>query len=324
MAACAQPRDRRLGRMARFGSQAGRQWTCADRAVGGYPFRIEVACSSLAMRQGQVALALGPIRSVAQVYRPGHIIAEIGGPMRLTDGHTSVEGSWRLAETSIRVRTQGLQRASVVVEEPNVRIAGLTPTELSLGGRRVEAHVRPAPAHAASDRAVDVAIGAAGARLPMLDAWMGGTEPADLEVDLTATHALGFTGRPLVEEMEQWRQSGGRIDLERLFVAKGARRAEAKGELALDELHRPTGRLNVAASGLDELVAAVTGDRNGSGSALLGALLGQTPARENDTGRQGAGSGQAALAPLPPLRLAEGRVYLGPFALPGVRLQPLY
>jgi hypothetical protein len=27
--------------------QAGRTWTCADRSVGGYPFRIEVRCSSL-------------------------------------------------------------------------------------------------------------------------------------------------------------------------------------------------------------------------------------------------------------------------------------
>jgi hypothetical protein len=39
------------------------------------------------------------------------------------------------------------------------------------------------------------------------------------------------------------------------------------------------------------------------------------------------GDGQAAksgLKPLPPVRLDGGRVYIGPLALPGIRLEPLY
>jgi hypothetical protein len=34
--------------------------------------------------------------------------------------------------------------------------------------------------------------------------------------------------------------------------------------------------------------------------------------------------GQPALAQLPPIALNEGRVFLGPFQVPGLRLAPLY
>src|SRR3954454_15449254 len=49
-------------------AKAGRQWTCQDRAVGGYPFEISVQCASLSLKQGVVTASLGALRSVAQVY----------------------------------------------------------------------------------------------------------------------------------------------------------------------------------------------------------------------------------------------------------------
>ena len=34
--------------------------------------------------------------------------------------------------------------------------------------------------------------------------------------------------------------------------------------------------------------------------------------------------GETPLKPLPPLRLGDGRIMLGPFTIPNVRLEPLY
>ena len=63
-------------------ARAGRQWTCQDRSIGGYPFRIELICNSLSLKQGAVTASLGRVESVAQVYQPRFIITEIEGPLQ--------------------------------------------------------------------------------------------------------------------------------------------------------------------------------------------------------------------------------------------------
>src|SRR5215210_9290905 len=95
----------------------GRQWTCADRAVGGYPFRIEVSCGMLSLKRGEATASLGGLLAVAQVYRPGHVIAEISGPLRASDGEdAAVEAEWRLLQASIQSASDAFQRASLVIE----------------------------------------------------------------------------------------------------------------------------------------------------------------------------------------------------------------
>src|ERR1700755_2143136 len=66
-------------------AQSGRDFDCAKRSVGGYPFRLEVTCAgaSVALKSqaaGQTATPvtakLGQILVVAQVYDPKRVIAE--------------------------------------------------------------------------------------------------------------------------------------------------------------------------------------------------------------------------------------------------------
>ena len=40
---------------------------------------------------------------------------------------------------------------------------------------------------------------------------MGGGEPTDIQLDVTATQAEGFRGRPVAEELERWRNAGGKV-----------------------------------------------------------------------------------------------------------------
>jgi hypothetical protein len=291
----------------------GRRWTCADRTVAGYPFRIEVTCATVALRQSDATASLGRVHAVAQVYQPRHVITRIEGPLRLTRGAVAVEGGWRLLETSIRGSAGGLQRASLVAEAPAFQVTGPGNAAMAVSSRRFEAHLRPSPT-AREEGAWDAAISASQARVPLLDALLGGAEPADVQVDLTATRVQGLGGRPMVEEIERWRQADGRLGVMLLSVSKGPRRMEAKGELRLDEAHRPAGELTVSAAGLEELIGHLSGHRLGGN--LLGSLLGEGPRAPS--------AAAPKLMPLPPLRLDGGRLAVGPFAVPNVRLPALY
>jgi len=297
-------------------ARAGRQWACADRTIGGFPFRIEVICPSLTLQRGEASASFGRVEAVAQVYQPRHVITEVSGPLRVTDGSTTVDGTWRLLETSVRSSPAGFERISLVAEEPNLKITGAAPSEIALASQGLEAHLRPNPARAQAEGAYDAAFSARQARLPGLDAFIGSPEPTDIQIDLTATQAQGFRGRPIVTEVERWRAASGKIEVLRLAATKGERRIEAKGELSLDEAHRPVGQIQAGAAGLDTLINKLTGGQGGGN--LLSALLGQSPRPK------AAGTDQSNLSPLPPLRLDNGRLLLRPLAVPGLRLPALY
>jgi len=295
-------------------ARAGRQWTCQDRTIAGYPFRIEIVCGALGLKQGPVTASFGRVEAVAQVYQPRLVIAEIQGPLNVTDGTVTVQGSWDLLQSSVNLGQSGLQRLSVVAEAPKVTVAGLPAGALATSGRHLELHVRPNPSRS-GEKAYDAALSVKQANVPLLDALVGGAEPTDLDSDFTITQAEGFRGRPVAQELERWRSAGGKLDILMLSLAKGPRRVEAKGELRLDETHRPEGQLSLAAAGLDGLLDKVMGRRNG---ALLSALLGQGGA---PSGQPGA---RPVLSPLPPIRLENGRLAFGPFVVPNVALPPVY
>jgi hypothetical protein len=262
-------------------ARAGREWTCADRAIAGYPFRIEVICSALDLKRGAVAASFGRTEAVAQVYQPRRIITEVAGPLKVSDGSVTVQGSWDLLQASINVPRTGLQRLSVAANAPKVTVSGLPGGELNGSGKHLELHVRPNPSRAA-EQAGDVAASITEARIPLLDALIGGAEPANLNADVTVTQADGFKGGTIAEELELWRKAGGTLDILMLSAAKGARQIEAKGE-------------------------------------LRGMLLGQGPRANADQP-----DAKPKLASLPPLRLENGFLGMGPFVIPNVRLQPLY
>jgi len=297
-------------------ARAGREWTCGNRTIVGYPFRIEIVCDTLDLKRGAVTAAFGRTEAVAQVYQPRRVILEVAGPLRVTDGTVSVNGRWDLLQASINASQSGLQRLSLAANAPQVTITGLGSGEITGSGKHLELHVRPNPSRRV-ELAGDVAASVTEARIPILDALVGGAEPTNLNVDVTVTQADGFKGGTIAEELELWRKAGGKVDILMLSAAKGPRQIETKGELRLDDQHRPAGELTVAAAGLDGLLGNLTGGRVGGN--LLGMLLGQGP-RANPAQPDG----KPRLASLPPLRLENGFLAMGPFVIPNVRLQPLY
>ena len=127
------------------------------------------------------------------------------------------------------------------------------------------------------------------------------------------------SARPILSELERWRLAGGRLELGSLTLAKGSRRAEAKGSFGLDDLHRVQGQVDLSVARVGGLLGRLTGT-GGIGGLLLGALLGSQPADRQPERNDRA----AALKPLPQIRLEGGRLHFGPLAIPGFRLTPLY
>ncbi|MGF3026897.1 DUF2125 domain-containing protein [Methylobacterium aquaticum] len=316
-------------------ARAGRQWTCADRALTGFPFRFELRCTSLGFARSDVRFTTGPLVAVAQVYQPRHVILEATGPFRVQQGDLDGNVTWSQLEASLHVTGDGFQRASLVADGLKGRVTGADPSPIDFTVGHLELHARPTPGRFATDGAVDLSARVQRAGLPLLDPVLGGTEPADIALDATVTRATGFRTRPLAQELERWREAGGAVEIASLAAEKGSRRLRAQGLLALDDQHRPTGQFDVRTAGLEQVIAPLISEQigarlGGDGAALIGNIVGQFLGgrrKEPAPGQAQDGQdrpGEPPLKVLPTVRLTGGRVIVGPFAVPNVRLQPVY
>lgn len=290
---------------------AGRRWTCADRKVGGYPFRIEVRCSDFTLDRPDVTASIGKLLVVAQVYRPRHIIAEASGPMRVKAGTTEADGRWKDLRASVRLLEKGFEKIDVVAVEPVVSVIEPGGTPFDLSSKRFEGHLRPQPS---DPTAIDLWAKSDAAVIPGLEELIGGREPADVVIDASVSQTDDLPARPLWSELERWRMAGGAVSLRSLKAAKGAQRIEASGKLSIDAQHRPEGQLDLSAAGLGGILGQLTSGTGG----LLGALLGggREPAPRT--------AADAPLRRLPPLQIRNGRLLIGPLPVPGVRIPSLY
>ncbi|GJE28032.1 DUF2125 domain-containing protein [Methylobacterium organophilum] len=312
----------------------GRNWTCADRSVTGYPFRLELRCSAVTLARSDGGFRVGPLTAVVQVYQPMHGLIEVAGPFHAEQGDLVGDVTWTSLEGSFHGSTSGFVRASLVVDQPKGSVRGGAPGPVDFAARHLELHARPTPGRFESEGAVDISLRLANGRFPQLDAVVGNAEPASVALDATLEQATRLGTGTIAHELEIWRQAGGRLDLALGSLEKGDRRLQANGAVGLDEAHRPAGRFDVRAAGLDALVGQIMGQRLGAEKgALIGNLVGrflgglQRGQGEAGAGPEGNGAsakGDPALAPLPPVKLADGRLFLGPFAVPNVVLPPLY
>ncbi|MBX9934241.1 MAG: DUF2125 domain-containing protein [Methylobacterium sp.] len=308
-------------------ANAGRTWTCADRSVTGYPFRLELRCASLAFSRADSSFTLGPLTAVVQVYQPRHGLLQVAGPFHVKQGDLSADATWTDLEASFHGASDGFSRASLVVNGAKGQIRNAGPQPIDFSGNHLEAHARPTPGRFASGGAVDVSLRLTKALIPPLDPLTGNADPLDLALDATIDQAAGLRTGEVARELEEWRQAGGRLDIALLSLAKGDSRLQANGRIGLDDDHRPAGELDLRAANLEAMVSQVLGQRIGAErGAMVGKLLGQILAggrRPSSVEAPNSGA-EAGLKPLPQLRLTDGRLVLGPFPVPNVVLPSLY
>jgi len=311
----------------------GRQWTCPDRALSGFPLRFEISCTRPTF-DGQlgdgrrVQGEMASFRAVAQIYDPNLVVLDFTGPVTVREEGRpeTLRLGWEGFSLSVRRTANAFSRLSAYMKKPVLAALDSNGGETLLGRAEAwEAHVRPDPAAAAGDREMwDVASQLVKATSPVADALLGNPAPANVELQAGLDHAGVFVKGAGPAQIDAWRAAGGRLKVALLKLTRGDQIIEARGELGVDDLRRLSGQLDVKAAGVSELLARLTGRRGGMGGLLAGGLAmlggGQGAQRQGD-----AADGQPPappLTPMPPLVFAEGRLMIGPF--PVMRLPPLY
>jgi hypothetical protein len=309
-----------------FARQAslGRVWSCPDRTIGGYPFRIEVACRAptFATRQGAPTEVTGKLERLsvtaqtAGAFNLAHVVSRFEGPLVINEagfGRTTV--TWKEALGSFRGTHRRVERTSIDMKEIEALIEPKDADTVRLKAASFEAHLREGVSPA-EPGAYDIAIRLNGAVIPPLDRAMNSADPVNLLLDGKALNIGAIDRRDWRATLENWRLAKGAFRVEQFTLAKGAPRLEAKGDLRLDAEKRLEGRLDAnfvnAGPLLSQLGINVGG---GAAGALLGGLLG---------GSRAQGEPQRDRALRLPLVLGDGRLAVGPFRVPGVVLRPLY
>ncbi len=293
----------------------GDAWTCVNRTISGYPFRIEVRCADVTLTRqasaGVTQFSAGPVLVIGQPHTPNHVVIQARGPLeaRLADG-ARIAARWDQFEASRRDASGELERLSLDARRPVVTLTAPGGATSTLSAQSLEAHLRRNPARPAPDQARDLFVRVGQLASGELDALFGDANPSDLDVQITASRSnlLGQGIAPTA--LEAWRLAGGSLDLTRVNLRKGIKQVEAKGMLMIDEEKRPAGRIEPSALNIDQFAGIrLRGGAMDLASALSGRAAPATP---------------DGLRPLPAIDIRGGRIGFGPIRLPFGPLAPLY
>jgi hypothetical protein len=303
---------REIGAWIKREAEDGRIWTCPERSVGGYPFRIEISCKEPSFSGPAAGVPvkgkLAGIHLVAQLYNPKLIIGEADGPLDLAlpqDGSQTI-ANWKLLQISVRGEPDTLQRASLSANQIDVKAT--LPNGSSFNGRadNLQIHMRQGNQ---DQHAYDFAVTATNAVSSDLDNATGIDAPATLQANGTITQANAIGGATIAQMLDRWRVAGGALTLEKASLVQGSLNAQATGTLAIDAVHRIDGRLDLTASGLTPVLRryGIAPQVLDIGGLIGGLLSGRPPAQ---------GSGQVRV----PVTFERGQLGLGP--LRGLALLP--
>jgi len=288
----------------------GRNWSCHDRQFGGFPFRFELICTEPSLGfAGPGAWTVSAVRAhaVAQVWNPGHIIAEFQGPARLAETATGREltANWSLLQVS-GVGTRGeLERISWSANDYTLAESGTT----VFSARHGEVHVRRTPD--AAPGTFDIAAGARGATGVATGVAGAGV---DGEFEATVSGVPEFHPMPLPQRLQLWQQAGGRVKLLEASVSGGGGALGATGEIGLDAARRPDGALTLSLAKAPALMKAL------ADAGLMPEFLVNLAPAMTAVGMPGMLNG--APANTFPFLFRDGRVVLG--VLPLGKIGPVY
>lgn len=293
----------------------GRQWTCPNRRVEGFPFALRLRCERPTFR-GEIAghTAVGVIEGLtasAGLERPGVLAVALRGPLNLRaeDDAFAVELSWAALAVAVPGLPAWPTGGSVAAERLAVSVSAPPEGDVNVRVARFDGEAGAAEA-AGPDRRFSFV--AEGVGFPTLDPIPGLEAPADATGQGVLRGAMLLTA-PTVGRLEAWRGAGGRLDLAAFSLTKGPFSGKAHGTLALDAAHRPAGALQTELAGFGPIAQRF-------GIPLAGVQLGGLLSSLLSGGKAPPPGGDRVAVPF---TLADGRLSVGPIAT-GVRLWPLY
>jgi hypothetical protein len=321
-------------------AQRGRVYACADQAVGGFPFRIEVRCAEPSAdfrRLQSVGLKAKSALAAVQIYQPTLLIGEISGPLTVSQegGGPLASVDWQLAQTSVRGLTSPPERISAVFDKISItRLDGGT-AQRAATADHLELHIRQAPRLAQDPPAVDLAVRIDGGLVPPVPQLASTAMSADIAAVLRGLD--DFSPKPMAQRLRELQAAGGRLEIRQARIQQGDIVATGQGTLALTAAGRLDGEILLTVAGLEQLVTSLGLDQ-AVGRQTQSAANRLVPGLNLDRllGPRGnaaiAAAGVAMLgrpaelegrkAVTLPLRFTDGATFLGP--LPVGQMQPLF
>lgn len=291
-----------------------REWACADRRLGGFPFQLTVDCSSPAFRSAAGAIqaaSAGRLTASSSILARRQIDFTISGPLKVSGPQSAALLTWANLTGFL---LHGPDAPDLSVRAQDVKINEASGPGKDWSGASAQAlgvRLRKAPDRAPGSGAQEVTLDLNGVKAAPADALIGNEEPLKASLSALVLNAdFGPAGR-IEERIERWSASGGRLLIKALSMEKGRSRLEANGDLSLDDRRRPAGQVSVRVEGVQPLLSRL--NLPAAPLAIEGLLRGSA--------RNGA-SNLLENRTLP-LEMRNGRLFIGPIRTPLI-LPPLF
>lgn len=317
-------------------AQSGRIFACGAEDFGGFPFRFEFRCTDAA---AQITSSRIPfemktkgVTLVSQVYEPTLLIGEYQGPLTVSapGGPAELAINWTLFQSSLRGTPARPERLSLVFERPAIDVLEAGNARPVLRAERLELHGRLAEGMVTHKPVIEVALRTRGAFAPGVRALSA--QPVDAVADMVLRGLTDFAPKPWPERFREIAANGGKIEVTEARVVQGETLAVGSGTLTVSAAGRLQGQLRLTVAGLEPFLKAIDAqklvqaapsmDKLASALDRLSPGLGQAAKQQvganlsagiNMLGQQTTLEGRQAISL--PLRVDEGRVYLGPIPL---------
>ena len=315
---------------------AGRDASCGTQEFSGFPFRFELRCATpaLGLRNARLAFKAQDLHAAVQVYQPTLAVAEIDGPMIVTEeGRGGVSIGWALAQASVRGLPPTPERASLVLDKPTV--ARLPDNGALANAAHAEIHVRAAPHLPQDPPALDLALNLVQALFPGVARVP--SVPIDADISGTLRGIDRIAPKPWPQLLRDLQAADGRLDVTQARIQQGDILGIGRGTLKLTPRGTLDGELQLTIAGVEQLMTALGLDK-AVGQASQRALDRFAPGLNLDKllGSRGnaalAAAGAAMLgqpaelegrqAVTLPLRFADGVIFLGPVKV--AEMAPLF
>ena len=238
-----------LDRMIADEASNGRLWTCANRTIAGFPFRIEVECIGAQVKvtnEPHFEAKLPRIIAVAQIYDPHLVIIEAQGPLLIAaSDKPTVSASWSSLRSSIHMQSDQMpDRLSIVGEGLTLKSEMRDQSATMTHG---ELHIRVKPIDDKPSNDLEFAL-----RVQGLSSDVMPGVPASFEMSGALEQGIQFLKFKGPETIETWRRASGRINLESFIISRGEQMLDLKGKIGLDEQRKASGQIEFTGKGLDE------------------------------------------------------------------------
>jgi hypothetical protein len=232
-------------------AEAGRNYSCGSRKVGGFPTRVEISCTGFqatvaASEQSTLTVNATSVRAVASLLSPSTLTTDITGPVTVAQSQqaASYVGKFKVAQLTLTGPAANPQQVSLVLDDPEFYRVMRGSQEALLAGGRLELDAKAA--EDANGRVYNIAAQARDMSLPNGGLITSRPFVADVSAVLRDS---GASASNLAARLRDWQRAGGRLDIAKAQLEQGGAVATGSGQIALNDNGQLQGALQVSTGG---------------------------------------------------------------------------